>query len=112
MRVLSSLRAIKLAHTVIWALFVACIAGAPLAAAMGRLRAAWLLSAAVWGECLVLAANYMRCPLTDLAAPLTDDRAANFDIYLPAWLACYNKHIFGPLFFAGELFLVWRTLGQ
>jgi hypothetical protein len=55
-------------------------------------------------ECLVLAFNRMRCPLTDLAARYTDDRRDNFDIYLPLWLAKYNKLIFGSLFAAGLLF--------
>ncbi len=33
--------------------------------------------------CGVLAANGGRCPLSDLAARYTDERASNFDIYLP-----------------------------
>ena len=41
--------------------------------------------------------------LSDLAARFTDDRAHNFDIYLPNWLAQHNKVIFGALFVAGEL---------
>jgi hypothetical protein len=38
-----------------------------------------------------------------MAARYTDDRADNFDIYLPLWLARYNKHVFGFLFVAGEI---------
>jgi hypothetical protein len=38
----------------------------------------------------------------------TDDRADNFDIYLPLWLARYNKVIFGWLFAAGMLFTYTR----
>ena len=45
-----------------------------------------------------------------MAARYTEDRADNFDIYLPLWLARYNKEIFGSLFFAGELFALWRYL--
>ena len=66
------------------------------------------LTVLVVGECLVLAVNRGRCPLTDLAARCTDERAANFDIYLPEWLARHNKSIFGFLFVAGELVLLWR----
>jgi hypothetical protein len=55
-------------------------------------------------ECLVLLVNRMRCPLTGVAARYTADRRDNFDIYLPLWLARYNKHIFGSLFVAGLLF--------
>jgi hypothetical protein len=43
-----------------------------------------------------------------MAARYTDDRADNFDIYLPLWLARYNKHIFGFLFVVGELVVLWR----
>ena len=38
-------------------------------------------------ECGVLAANRGRCPLTGTAARHTGQRLANFDIYLPVWLA-------------------------
>ena len=73
-------------------------------------RAAGVLIAVVLIEVLVLLSNRFRCPLTDVAARYTDDRRDNFDIYLPLWLARYNKHIFGTLFVAGVLFtlLMWR----
>jgi hypothetical protein len=48
--------------------------------------------------------------LTGLAARYTEERAANFDIYLPLWLARRNKSIFGTLFVAGALFVVARWL--
>ena len=59
-------------------------------------------------EVLVLVVNGWRCPLTSLAARYTDDRRANFDIYLPLWLAANNKRIFGTLFVGGLVFSVWR----
>jgi len=34
----------------------------------------------------------------------------NFDIYLPEWLARYNKQIFGPLYAVGVAYLVTRYL--
>ena len=42
--------------------------------------------------------------------PGTDDRRANFDIYLPEWLARNNKPIFGALYAAAVLFLLMRWL--
>jgi len=74
---------------------------------MHQFRWALGLSILILGECLVLALNRGRCPLTDVAARYTDDRADNFDIYLPLWLARYNKHIFGLLFVAGEAVVLW-----
>ena len=105
-----TLVAIKLLHTAVWAVFVGCIAGIPVAARLGHFRWAAVLSGLVLLECAVLALNRFRCPLTDLAAPYTDERAPNFDIYLPLWLARHNKTLFGSLFVAGELFLLWRWL--
>jgi hypothetical protein len=52
----------------------------------------------------------LRCPLTRVAARYSDDQRDNFDIYLPLWLARYNKLIFGGLFIAGLLFALacWK----
>ena len=51
-----------------------------------------------------------RCPLTDIAARYTTDRADNFDIYLPLLLARYNKQIFTAIFLAGEAVVAMRWL--
>jgi hypothetical protein len=102
------LQQIKLLHTVIWAVMVATILALPLLGWFGKFRWAIGLTLLIVGECLVLALNGGRCPLTDVAARYTNDRACNFDIYLPVWLACYNKQIFGFLFIAGELVVLWR----
>jgi hypothetical protein len=102
------LRQIKLLHTAIWAVMAASILALPWLAWLGRFRWAFGLTLLITGECLVLAVNGGRCPLTDIAARYADDRACNFDIYLPLWLACYNKLIFGFLFVAGEVIVLWR----
>ena len=102
----SKLVAIRLAHTAVWAGMAGCILALPVAAWRGQFRLAFLLSAVVFGECAVLAMNRGRCPLTTIAARYSDERADNFDIYLPNWLARYNKQIFGTLFAAGEVFLL------
>ena len=91
------LRLVKLAHTPIWALMAMAIVVVPIAAMMGRFRLAGWLSTLIIAECGVLAFNRGRCPLTDLAARFTPDRSANFDIFLPRWLAEHNKLIFGGL---------------
>jgi hypothetical protein len=106
------LTAIKLFHTLIWAFLAASILALPVLAVLRRFRWAAILTVIVLLECVVLAANGGRCPLTDLAARYTLDRAANFDIYLPNWLARYNKTIFGTLFVLSELIVVWRWRGS
>jgi len=107
---MDSLRAIKRIHTVIWAFFVACILAIPLLTLLGRFRLAVVFVAIVAFEVLVLVVNRMTCPLTDVASRYTDDRRANFDIYLPEWLARHNKTIFGSLYVAAILLLVARWL--
>ncbi|HUB28476.1 MAG TPA: hypothetical protein VL967_02225 [Terracidiphilus sp.] len=102
--------AIKLLHTAIWVVLSGCILAIPMAAALQRFRTAGSLFAIVLVECAILAFNRGRCPLTGLAARYTEERRANLDIYLPLWLARYNKVLFGFLFVAGALFalLQWR----
>jgi hypothetical protein len=100
------LRLIKATHTLAWAFFVACIAAIPLLAWTRRFDLALLSIGIVAVEVLVIVINGWRCPLTAVAARYTDDRRANFDIYLPEWLARYNKEIFGSLFGAGILLTV------
>jgi hypothetical protein len=100
--------AIKLLHTFIWAVFALCILALPATALLRRFDWAVALTLLVLLECAVLAVNRGRCPLTDLAGRYTDNRADNFDIFLPVWLARHNKTIFGTLFVAGELFVLWR----
>jgi hypothetical protein len=96
--------AIKIVHTVVWAIFAGCILAIPVVSWLGHHRAAGWLAAIVAGEVLVLVLNRMRCPLTAVAARYTDDRRANFDIYLPEWLARHNKLIFGGLYVVGVVY--------
>jgi hypothetical protein len=107
----ASLVGIKLLHTVVWVFFAGCIVAIPLAGARHQLRCVAILTGLVLVECLIIAANHGRCPLTDVASRYTKDRADNFDIYLPLWLARHNKLIFGTWFVLGELFVfaVWLT---
>jgi hypothetical protein len=104
------LQQIKLLHTAVWAIMAAAILALPWLAWWGRFRWAFALTLLISAECVVLAVNGGRCPLTDVAARYTNDRACNFDIYLPLWLACYNKQIFGFLFVGGEIIVAWRWI--
>ena len=108
----NALRAVKFVHTLAWALFAGCIVALPVVAWQRDFPAAWILIALVSFEVLVLIANGWKCPLTAVAARYTEDRRDNFDIYLPLWLARYNKEVFGTLFVAGILFtLVVSRIG-
>jgi hypothetical protein len=108
---LRKLRLIKLLHTVAWAFFASAILLIPVAAWLDAWRTTLALIAVVSAECVILVLNQMHCPLTPVAARYTDNRADNFDIYLPLWLARYNKQIFGTLFVVGIIFAIVRRVG-
>ena len=95
-----------------WAFFVLCILAIPVLTWRGDLVAAAWFVGIVFVEVLVIVLNRWRCPLTPLAARFTEDRRANFDIFLPEWLARHNKVIFGALYFAGVVYLVLSMAAQ
>ena len=104
----SFLTLIKVAHTIAWVFFVACIVSIWFFAARDDYPNAALSIGLVFVEVVVLAVNGWKCPLTAVAARHTDDRRANFDIHLPEWLARHNKSIFGTLYLAGIAFTLAR----
>jgi len=70
----------------------------------------WLAIVAVFIETLVLAVFKGSCPLTVVARKYSDSTKENFDIFLPIWLAKYNKQIFGTLFLVGLVFVLVNYL--
>lgn len=97
------LRTVKLVHTAIWTFFAACVLAIPVASTLGHFRVAAGLAGIVALEVFVLLLNSWSCPLTAIAARYTTDRKANFDIYLPEWLARNNKSVFGGLYVVGSI---------
>ncbi len=96
----------------VWALFAGCILILPLFAWRRQFDIAFTLIGIVMLEVVILLANRMRCPSTGIAARYTDDRRDNFDIYLPLWIARYNKQIFGSLFIAGVLLTLLQWISD
>lgn len=99
-----ALRAIRIIHTAAWALFAGCIVAIPVAAWGGHFESVVVLILIVLVECVILVVNGWKCPLTKVAARYTTERRDNFDIYLPLWVARYNKVIFGWLYVAGIVY--------
>ena len=104
------LTAIKVLHTVVWALLAGAIVALPFLAIQGAFRWAAIISIAIFFEGVVLLANGWRCPMTNWAAKYTADRSPNFDIYMPNWLARHNKTIFTALFLVNEAFVLAKWL--
>lgn len=107
-----SLRLVKTVHTIVWAFFVGCILAIPVLAWWDRFGLAVLFIGVVSVEVGVLILSGWKCPLTGVAARFTEDRRDNFDIYLPLWLARYNKEIFGSLFVAGIIVTIGSSGGR
>lgn len=104
--------AIKLLHTAVWVFMNVAIFYLLYAVITDRIdRWAWIALAVIGLECLVLLVFKMACPLTLVARRYSDSTAANFDIYLPEWLARNNKLIYGVLLVGILVGLAWRVWG-
>lgn len=101
---------IKTLHTIIWAILAAMILYLLYAGITGIITGwVWICLAIVLVECFVIVLNKGICPLTPFAARYTADRRHNFDIYLPEWLARYNKTIFSILFMLALILIIIRV---
>ncbi len=95
------LRATKAAHTIVWAFYACAICAIWAFAAVGNLLgAAWAI-AIFPVEVAILVLNRGRRPLGGIVEHDTEDRAANFDIYRPAWLAGRTRTSFRSLIGGG-----------
>lgn len=102
---------IKLLHTFVWAIMAASILFILYSGVVGEITwLTWFALVLALGESLIIVLNKWACPLTPLAAQHTTNRAPNFDIYLPVWLAKNNKEIFGPMLAVGILLVIWRLI--
>jgi hypothetical protein len=70
----------------------------------------WLAVLTIVAEGLVLLMFKGSCPLTVVAKRYSNSTKDNFDIFLPNWLAKYNKTIFTSLYIVGLLLMLYREL--
>ena len=102
---------IKALHTVVWAFFVAAILVVLFSGITDNLTSyTWIASGSVVVEGLILLAFNRHCPLTLLARKYSSSTKANFDIFLPEWLARYNQLIFSVLYVIGLVLVGYRLL--
>lgn len=100
---------IKSIHTLIWIVMVCIIGYVVYSGISGNITAySWLAVAAVIAEGLVLWLFKGKCPLTVWARNHSDSQKHNFDIYLPEWLAKYNKLIFTTVFVVGLVLMLLK----
>lgn len=100
---------IKLVHTLIWLGFNAIIGYFLYAVVSNQIGVlVWIAIGLIVLEAAVLLAFGNQCPLTVMARRYSNSAKANFDIYLPEWLAKYNKQIYTAIFLLGIAILVYR----
>ncbi|WP_029036677.1 hypothetical protein [Salinimicrobium xinjiangense] len=109
MEIQKKLLAIKLLHTLVWVFFVAVIFYVVYSGITDNITTlTWISIGLVLGEGFVLLIFKMFCPLTIMARKYSDSEKANFDIFLPEWLAKYNKEIFTSIFLLGVVLVLMR----
>jgi hypothetical protein len=110
---MNKLIAIKITHTLIWIFMVVVIFQVLYSGIFNQINnLTWICIAIIILEGIVLAIFKMQCPLTVLARKYSHSTKHNFDIYLPNWLARYNKQIFTSIFLVGLISVILRLLTE
>ena len=108
---MKKLVAIKVVHTIIWIFYNLVIFYLLYAVLANKInRWVWIAIGLVLLEGMVLLIFKMKCPLTIVARKYSDSTDDNFDIYLPNWLAKYNKLIYTGIFILAIIILVYQVV--
>ena len=109
----SGLIRIRIMHTLIWIFFNVVIFYMLYAVITNRIdRWVWIGIGIILLEGIVLLIFKKMCPLTIMARKYSDSAKANFDIYLPEWLAKYNKLIYTSIFIGILILLIFRITNR
>lgn len=102
---------VKVVHTLIWIGFNVVIFYLLYAVIADRIdRWVWICLGLILLEALILIAFKNVCPLTIIARNYSGSGKANFDIFLPNWLAKYNKEIYTGIVFVAIIILIYRLV--
>lgn len=108
---ISKLRIIKLIHTFTWIFFNVVIFYLLYAVIADIIdKWLWIGLGLFLTEGIVLLIFKMKCPLTVIARRYSSSTKDNFDIYLPDWLAKYNKLIYTGILTIIVLILIYRLI--
>ena len=104
---------IRLIHSIIWMFFNLVIFYLFYAVIVNRIDVrVWICVGLIVLEGLVLLLFKRTCPVTLIARKYSDSTKDNFDIYLPNWLAKYNKIIYTSLFVVVLILILFRLKAQ
>jgi hypothetical protein len=99
----------KIIHTVIWVFFNVVIFYLLYAVVANKIdKWVWICIGLILLEGIILIVFRNVCPITLIARKFSNSRKDNFDIYLPNWLARYNKEIYTIIVFVAILILAYR----
>lgn len=105
----TSLIIVKIVHTIIWLFFNFVIFYLLFAVISNRIdKWTWIGIGCFAVEGIVLLIFKNSCPLTVIARRFSNSTRDNFDIYLPNWLAKYNKKIYITILGVVFLILIYR----
>lgn len=100
---------VKLLHTLIWLFFNVVICYLLYAVFANKIdKWVWICIGLIVMEAIILLIFKSMCPVTLIAQKYSDSSKANFDIYLPNWLAKYNKLIYSAIVLAAIIILLYR----
>jgi hypothetical protein len=101
----------QLFHTAVWVFFVTVIFYILYSELVNKINVyTWIAIGLVFLEGFILLLFKNNCPLSLIARKYTDSEKENFDIFLPNWLARYNKLIFSLLFVLGLIIIGFRVI--
>ena len=110
---MSQLTLIKIIHTIVWIFFNVVLFYMAYAVIVNKIdRLVWIGVALIVLEGVVLLIFSKMCPLTIIARKYSDSTKNNFDIYLPDWLAKYNKLIYTTFFIIIVAGIFYRILNR
>ena len=106
----SKLILIKILHTIIWLFFNVVIFYLLYAVIINKIdKWIWICIGLIVLEGIVLIIFKKICPVTIMARKYSDSDKDNFDIYLPVWLARYNKQIYSFIVLIAVIILIILT---
>ena len=108
---ISKLILVKIIHTIIWLFFNVVLFYMAYTVIVNKIdKFVWIGIALIIGEGIVLIIFKKMCPLTIIARKYSDSTKDNFDIFLPDWLAKYNKPIYTGFFILIICGLIFRLI--
>jgi hypothetical protein len=109
----SKLILVKIIHTLVWLFFNVVLFYMAYAVIINKIdKFIWIGIGLIVLEGIVLMLFNKMCPLTVIARKYSDSTKDNFDIYLPNWLAKWNKLIYTTLFVLIIFGIIYRILSK